>query len=135
MSYLLSNPSMFFRAHNTALQTGVTGVFELSQYYNCVQGATAHTISTDQAYVYAETRTSGYTKIPNFDTILIGTTTMQQEGSQWWNNSTSTYCPIDDGCYGIVSGDTSLQVGNYYSGNTGESDAEETRIFGIKVKP
>lgn len=135
MSYRLSNPSMFFRAHNTALQTGVTGVFELSQYYNCVQGAAAHTISTDRAYVYGDIRSSGYSSIPNYDAAFTGTTTMKQEGVQYWNNSTSPYCPMDDGCYGVTSGDTSLSIASRYSFNTGESDAEETRIFGIKVKP
>ena len=134
MTYRISSP-VFFRAHNTVTQTGVTGVFNISQYYNCVQGASPNTISTDRAYVYGDLRTSGHSSIPNFDAVLTGVTTIQQEGSQWWNNSVSTYCPMDDGCYGVTSGDTSLEVGKRYSSNTGESDVEETRIFGIRIGP
>lgn len=134
MTYQL-NKSPLFRAYNTATQTGLTsGSFNLQEYVNCHK-ATVNTIQTSRAYVYGETRTSGYSNPPNLDVEFSSAVTAKQEGSQWWNNSVSTYAPIDDGVYAVVTEQTSLVVSERYNTGAGESDVEETRVFGIRMKP
>lgn len=134
MSYK-SNLPVFFRAHNTSKQIAVTGVYNISNYYGCGKGASNNTISTENAYMYGETRTAASsTYTPNHDIKFTNSTTLKSEGLQWWNNSSVSWCPMDDGAYSVTSGDTSLTVAErYLNNNTGTSDAEETRLFGIRL--
>jgi len=134
MTYIRQNSDTLFRAWNTTKQTGVNigDKFTFQSSVNCTV-----TSSTDvdggAAWVYGEIRCSdlGSTR-QNYDIVLDSNTSRPSRGWQVWNNSISTYASGDDGVWGVVTSSTAIVLDD---GNVlpGQSNIEETRLFGFKV--
>ena len=137
MTYKLKNATPLFRAHNSARQSGVTqgSRFNLADFYDCAAGGTSNSVLFAKAYVYGELRTTGATsEQQNYDISWDGGTvlTILSEGWQVRNNAAGTTC-ADDGIYGVLEDEAAIRLKDSYSTQTGTSDVEETRIFGMRV--
>lgn len=136
MSYNLGNRSVLFRAHNTNRQTAVPvgSDYTVDNFFECIPstaGAGVHI--SRRAYVYGDIRTAGYSsEQQNGDVSIRNATSMLSEGWQLRTNASGTTC-ADDAIYGVVESRAVLYNKNSYSSQTITSDAEETRLFGVKL--
>lgn len=137
MTYKLSSPiPAIFRAHNQTEQNNVgAGVeFFVSAFYHCSSHPSGG-VTTSKAYVYGDIRTSGISTSSKqiLNVAFKDSVVMPSEGWQTANN-TSGVVGADDGIFGVVNNRASLYVTAAESTGA-DSDAEETRIFGIRLTP
>jgi hypothetical protein len=137
MTYKASSPiPAIFRAHNQAEQNSVgAGVeFLVSELYNCSPHPSGG-VKTSKAYVYGDLRTSGISTGSRqvLNVAFKDSIKMPSEGWQTANN-TRGVVGADDGVFGVVDGRASLYV-TAVETNDADSDAEETRIFGLRLVP
>ena len=138
MTYKVKSTTPLFRAHNSARQSAVTqgNRFSLADFYDCDAGSPSNSVLFTKAYVYGEIRTTGASsEQQNFDIGWDGGTvlTILSEGWQVRNNAQGTTC-FDDGLYGVLEDEAAIKVKDSYTSQTGTSDIEETRIFGVRVR-
>lgn len=137
MTYKASSPiPALFRAHNQVEQNNVgVGVeFLVSALYNCSPHPSGG-VRTLKAYVYGDVRTSGiFTDSRQILNVAFkDSVVMPSEGWQTANN-TKGVVGADDGIFGVIDGRASLYV-TAAETTAADSDAEETRIFGLRLAP
>lgn len=134
MSYLNNGPfSVFFRAHNTGNQAGVTfnQPFHLSVSEQCDIDAHEVVIEYGKAYVYGELKITNTTLV-SFDASFSHSDSLASQGWQVVNNLNLWQMIGDDGMYAVASENTGL-IMKQKSTSSGYSNAEETRIFGVRL--
>lgn len=135
MTYGVKNVSALFRAHNQTRQASVPvgDEFIVSSTSECKPHPNGGVL-VNRVYVYGDLRTVGYlSEGQHNDVALRNATSMLSEGWQTPTNRSFASC-VDDAIYGIVEGRVALYHKASYSGTT-TSDAEETRIFGMRLVP
>lgn len=134
MTYVRQNSDTLFRAWNTTKQTGVTvgGKFAFQSSVNCTVTSSVD-VDGGSSWVYGELRCSDLSSNKqNFDIVLDNNTSRPSRGWQIWNNSTSTYASGDDGVWGVITSSTSIIL-DQANQTPGQSNVEETRLFGFRV--
>lgn len=137
MTYKASPPiPALFRAHNQVEQNnvGAGAEFLVSALYNCSPHPSGG-VKTSKAYVYGDVRTSGISTASEqiLNVAFKNSIKMPSEGWQTANN-TRGVVGADDGIFGVVDGRASLYV-TAAETTAADSDAEETRIFGLRLVP
>lgn len=136
MSYNLGNHGVLFRAHNTNRQVAVAvgSDYIVDNFFECVPSPTGAGIHiSHRAYIYGDLRTAGYSsEQQNGDASMRNATSMLSEGYQLRTNASGTTC-ADDAIYSVVEDRAVLYNKNSYGGQTITSDAEETRLFGVRL--
>lgn len=134
MSYLNSGAySVFFRAHNTVNQSGVAlnQPFHLSVSEQCDIDTHEVVIRHGKAYVYGELKVTN-TALVSFDADFSHSDSLVSQGWQCVNNLNLWQMLGDDGMYAVASENTGL-IMKQKSTASGMSNAEETRIFGVRL--
>lgn len=127
---------VFFRAHNSTAQNNMTvgTEFNVSETYGCIPHSSGG-VKASKSYVYGDVRTAGAStdskQIINVAFRL--TSSMLADGWPVANNLAGRVMS-DDAIYGVVSTRASMYLKSAES-DPGDSDAEETRIFGIRLVP
>ena len=131
-----SDLPVFFRAHNSSNQNNmnVGTEFNVSETYGCIPHSSGG-VKTTKAYVYGDVRTAGAStdskQIINVAFRL--TSSLIADGWPVANNLAGRVMS-DDAIYGVVDDRASMYVKSAES-DPADSDAEETRIFGIRLVP
>jgi hypothetical protein len=110
MSFGFNFPALF-RAHNTTLQTGIGsgGPFNLQFSEGCEIIGGSRVNIQNNAYLYGDIKIDG-SEI-NL-TIMVG----------------------DDGVYNVAQDNVALTVRQISGSNPGNSSADQTRVFGLRVE-
>ena len=139
MSFGFNYPALF-RAHNTAKQTGigVTGPFALQFSSGCeIIGAYYRLNVQNNAYVYGDVKIDGSTgSSQSYDMSFTPTALISSMVSEGWQVASEINLTVmtgDDGVYNVAEDNVGLIVANSPS-STGNSSADQTRIFGVRVE-
>lgn len=130
----------FFHAFNDSNYNRISeGVaFPITDFKYCGGGNTDE-IYTERALLYGEIK--GYTGSgwrTQYDMGFAGTLeTLNAHGWQAGTNGERQWGPTDDGAYAVAAGIITLEVKNSTSTSSsqGYSEAEETRIYGLRLTP
>lgn len=127
--------SALFRANSTADQNNISVNTELivSELHNCSPHPSGG-VKSSKAYVYGEVRTAGVStdSLQIVNIAFRNTSSLIADGWQVGNNVPGSTMS-DDGIYGVIDTRASMYLKSAES-DPGDSDAQETRIFGIKVR-
>lgn len=127
----------FFVAYNTTNNSniGENVRYPLHAFKYCGGGGTDE-IKVQRAFVYGEVKGyvgSGSRTQTDMGFVADTKETRKSEGNQQATNHTRQEHTCDDGAYAVVQGVTSLRTTDSRSSIQGYSEAEETRIYGLRL--
>tara|TARA_S200002703_G_C3789450_1_gene243587 strand:- start:223 stop:651 length:429 start_codon:yes stop_codon:yes gene_type:complete len=139
MSFGFNFPALF-RAHNTTLQTGIGsgGPFNLQFSEGCEIIGGSRVNIQNNAYLYGDIKIDGSTgNNQSYDIAFDPTkliSTMISEGWQIASEINLTIMVGDDGVYNVAQDNVALTVRQISGSNPGNSSADQTRVFGLRVE-
>lgn len=140
MSYGFNYPALF-RAHNTALQTGIspTGPFFLQFSEGCeIIGIYYRLNVQNNAYVYGDVRVSSIGNNQSYDIGFTPTAMISSMISEGWQVASEISLTVmvgDDAVYNVADDNVGMILLNTSpAGPSGASSADQTRVFGIRME-
>ena len=133
MSYLVGNLSALFRAHSTSNQTNMSAgtMFQIHFSSQCGIDGNYQVALNRRAFLYGEVMAYPTTQNGSFDASFSQFESLDSQGWKVSPNLNLWQMNGDDGMYAVSNQSTGLIVRNAYQ--KGSSDAEQTRIFGVRT--
>lgn len=127
------NLSACFHGYHSAQQSKTQGqLFELDTLKQCHRESLAE-VRAFRAYYYGEVQTDVAQVSNSYDIEIVTNTLALCQGFQ--SRNVGTVGIMDDGVYGVSEDSGGIKMANVFNNTAERSDANQTRLFGLRIAP